>query len=148
MWRQFSSPTTSISLSPISVGDVLFYFKRGAYSNNECGLTLDCGGEVDVRHGDAADAAQVSAASLLLLFLDEPPGLKEMEDMLIEARPRVRPNDSGVGVDLTYLRIAPHVGPTMRRRNVEQSDSLQRRTIRQVEGDAITLGENSNKSHL
>ena len=104
MWRQFSSPTTSISLSPISVGDVLFYFKRCAYSNNECSLTLDCGGEVDVRHGDAADAAQVSAASLLLLFLDEPPSLKEMEDMFIEAMPRVRPNDSGVGVDLPWNR--------------------------------------------
>ena len=51
-------------------------------------------------------------------------------------------------LESTYLGIAPHVGPTMRRRNVEQSDSLQRRTIRQVEGDAITLGENSNKSHL
>ena len=41
----------------------------------------------------------------------------------------------------TYLRIAPHVGATMRRGNVEQCDSLQRGTIRQVEGDAITLGK-------
>ena len=39
----------------------------------------------------------------------------------------------------SYLRISPHVGATMRRGNVEQCDSLQRGTIRQVEGDAITL---------
>ena len=67
-------------------------------------LTLNGGGEVDVRHGNAADAAQVRAASLLFLFLDEAPSLNEMVDVFIEARPQVTSTDSGVGVDLPWSR--------------------------------------------
>ncbi len=39
------------------------------------------------------------------------------------------------------LRVTPHVGPAVRRRDVQQADSLQGRTVRQIQRNSVALGK-------
>jgi hypothetical protein len=39
------------------------------------------------------------------------------------------------------LRVTPHVRPAVRRRDVQQADSLQGRTVRQIQRNSVALGK-------